>query len=431
MTIRTLIAMNPKRFAILLLCLSLLPACRSQPEAAGEVEITPAPPGSFAPGNDSGSVAVTKSTSTSLPVETSPLPQSPEVTNPPAELDSSAVSSPSTRSTGAAASTSGGGDDTFVLDGMVGQVNGRAIYARTIFIDQVNDQLTQIGIQHPGMAFRSPAVNAIALRVNEVVQNALLLGEAERDLDEREQQGLAFMVAEHRQELLRLYGRGSAAVAERALQEKRGIGLDEALEEYRSNLLVQRYLRFKLIPLINVTRRDIERYYQDHPLEFNPPPKRVLRLINTRDPEAAQQIAAALSTRSRTFEDLASSDLNSFKPAEGGKMEIVGQSPLASEPLNKVIAVLPAGQYAGPISDGDTTWFVSVESIDQPPAQSLKDAQLKIEQLLREQQFRILSQRFRQKVMDQGSYTPPELMTMRLYAIAEARYNTGLLSSAQ
>ncbi|MCC6681925.1 MAG: peptidyl-prolyl cis-trans isomerase [Phycisphaeraceae bacterium] len=422
--------MNPKRFAILQLCLGLslsllmLPACRSQSDLSSDVEITPAPPGS-----NSGSVAVVQGASTSLPVETSPLPQTPVVPPTPAEAASSAVSSASTTSANEPATSTSGGD-VFVLDGMVGQVNGRAIYTRTIF-DPIHEQLTQIGLQHPGMAFRSPAVNAIALRVNEVVQNALLLGEAVRDLDEQEQQGLAFMVAEHRQELLRLHGRGSAAVAERSLREKRGLSLDEAVEEYRSNLLVQRYLRFKLFPLINVTRRDIERYYQEHPQDFNPPPRRVLRLISTRDPQAAQQIAADLAGASRSFADLASSELNAFKPAEGGKMEIVGQSPLASEPLNKIIDVLPAGQYAGPIVDGDTTWFVSIESIDQPPAQSLKDAQLKIEQILREQQFRILSQRFRQKVMEQGSYTLPELMITRLYAIAEARYNPATLSRAQ
>jgi len=379
--------MTQARAIFLLFAIACVAACASSPPAPGPIETGPA----------AGAI------------ETSPFHAVAGANNPAAPAPAAAPAS------------------RYTLDGLVGQVNGKPVYARAI-LDPLHQQLTQLARQYAGQTFREQVIGtpgqpgALTLRVNEVVQNALILGEAERDLDEQEQHGLAMRLEEHRAELLRRYGRGSVAVAEQTLRDERDMTLAEALEDYRARIVVQRYLHQKLIPQINVTRRDIERYYHNHPEIYNPPTKRVVRLIKVVSAADAQAIADALASAGADFAELATGEFNVFK-ATGGKMQITGDGALAVPALNDALGTLDAGQHAGPFDAGDGSfWFVGVESIDRPESRPLKDVQLAIEETLRKQQFDLLRSRFMQRLYDTGSYTPREEMIARLYAIVDARY---------
>ncbi|MFW6059929.1 MAG: peptidyl-prolyl cis-trans isomerase [Phycisphaeraceae bacterium] len=310
---------------------------------------------------------------------------------------------------------------------MVGQVNGRAIYAHDV-LDPLHETLAALGrrvargeVSRP--QFRERASDLIAGHVNEIVNDALLLGEAERDLSEQERQYVRHFMRQRRDELVRKHGRGSAAVADRTLRERDGKGLEQTLEQIRQQELVRRYMRLKLQPRINVTRRDIERYYRDHHETYNPPMTRTLRLIRAVDEAAAATIEQRLA-EGASFESVAKdAELNAFQPGNGGLMaDAPGDDVFGFEPLNEALRELDAGEHAGPIDAGGSQWFLQVEAIDGGEGRSLKDAQREIERRLRLQQFRRLSAQYEQQLYERGSYDSRQEMTEQLLEIAMNLY---------
>jgi hypothetical protein len=309
----------------------------------------------------------------------------------------------------------------FAVDAMVGQVNGQAIYAREV-LEPIDAQLTALSRALPPSEFRRRATELVAGRINQIVTDALILGEAERDLSEGEQMGLQQYMKSKREEFLRYYGRGSVAVAEQTLQEQEGKSLDQKLDEVRQQTLIQRYMRAKMLPLINITRKDVERYYRENPAEFNPPARRQLRLIKAADAGAAQRIAAALQD-GQPFAKIATDRGNMFRRDDGGLMPdlIVGDEALSGE-LRTAMLKLDAGQWTGPVQHEKATWFVYVEKFERPASRTLLETQLEIEQALREQRFRVLSQQYRQRLYEEGSYNELEAMVEAVLAVVASRY---------
>ncbi|MEX1017302.1 MAG: peptidylprolyl isomerase [Phycisphaeraceae bacterium] len=301
--------------------------------------------------------------------------------------------------------------DAYTMDGMIGQVNGRPIYARTVF-EPIADQLRAIARQTSRAQFRNEAARLIAAQLDQIVTDALVLGAAERDLSEQERLGLRQMIQQRREELMRQHGQGSLALAEATLRRETGMGLDATLENFRQEVLIQRYLRRQLFPRINVTRRDIRRYYYDNLEQFNPQGQRVVELIRVRERAEADRIAAELEAGTefaRVAEDVR-------------RLDAPGEAPLAHTSLNEVMAELAAGEHAGPVEAGEAFWFIRVAELDDAEQRSLRDAQLEIENRLRNQQFRLLSEQYRRDLFAEGSYNPIDQMTASLLEIAMSRY---------
>ena len=306
----------------------------------------------------------------------------------------------------------------FVVDGMIGQVNGRAIYSDTI-LGPVHEQLGALGREMSPAAFRQEATNIITNQVRETIINQLILAEAERNLNANQTQGVSIMVRKHREEILRKYGQNSLALAERNLYESTGKTISETLRSYRERLVVDFYFRQTLNPKINVSRRDVERYYYDHPEKYNPPFQRDLRLIRVDNAAASAHILELLAA-GESFESVARSEANLFKADTGGLMENAG--PLRFEALNKAIEGRTQGQYAGPEKTDSGYWFVYIDKLTGGESQSLQDAQLEIEAIIRRQQFRRLMDQHRRNLLETGSFNPVEEMTQTLVRIAMNRY---------
>ena len=314
--------------------------------------------------------------------------------------------------------------NTHRVAGMVGQVNGEAIYASEVF-KPLREQLQSLGARLSVAEFRGRAQQLIRGRLDQLVTDSLILGEAQRDLSERQRQGLKAMMAQRREELIRKHGRGSVAVADSTLKRETGKGLEETLEDKRQQMLVQRYVRQKLLPRINVTRRDIERYYRDNEGRFNPPATRSFRLIRVADEAAADRVAQRLEA-GETFKAIAQSGLNEFQTSQGGLMEdMQGEEVFGYDALNDAMLELDEGEHAGPIAIGGQYWFVKVVKLDQPEGKPLKEVQRQIESALRAQQFRRLQEEYRRTLYERGSYNPIDQMTAALVQIAVSRYTSG------
>ncbi|GAB4187153.1 MAG: hypothetical protein Kow00105_01760 [Phycisphaeraceae bacterium] len=310
----------------------------------------------------------------------------------------------------------------YSVDGMVGQVNGRAIYARDVFDETLSQTLANWGRELPRDEFRKRAAQRIAQRLNAMVTDALIYGEAQRDLSDQERQGLTVAVTRYREQLLRKYGQGSPALAEANLLKETGLTLDQTLERWKQAMVVQRYMRQKLRPKINVTRRDIKRYYQDHYDEFNPPASRTVRVIQTASEEDASAIQQRLE-QGTPFAEAAKDPRNIFRPDDAGLIgDMAGDQLFADPTVNQTTLDLQPGQHAGPIRVGDRFWFVCVENVQQAESRPLMDVQNEIYNILYEQQLREHSERYRQELFKKGSYNPIDQMTLRLLEIAMDRY---------
>lgn len=326
------------------------------------------------------------------------------------------------------------------VDAMVGQVNGQPIYAREV-LKPLDAELEVMGRQLSPEVFRGrltrPAADGARLipdRLTGIVIDALILGEAERDLSDQEQFAVKNRLKEIREELLdRFYN--SITLAETSLRESTGQGLDETIEGRRKAMIVERYVRQKLLPKVNVTRYDIENYYSMHLDEFNESAGRKVRIVRTDSPTRADEIDAALSAGT-SFIEVASSRLNRYKPGDGGlySERTAGEQIFGPAPLNKAVLALDAGEHSTRIEHGGFHIWLFVEEIDPGQEKSLAEAQAFIRGKLQRLQYTHLFDRYRGRLFASyidslkrlqkvgGPDTSLQHMTDMLVDIAVSRY---------
>lgn len=318
--------------------------------------------------------------------------------------------------------SAGAGDD-FTIDAMVGQVNGQALYASQV-LEPLAPLLIKDSERMDADVFRVATEKNISKRVEQIVFDALLLGEAERDLSSAERTGVRLTLKQQRSELIRKHGRGSPSVADQTLLEKTGKNLEKTLLEIRQKMIIGRYVQKTIMPKINVSRKDIERYYRSHPEEFNPPTKRVLRLIRVLNEEEAAKVDVQLED-GKKFAEIAADPINRYNASKGGLMEAEGDDVFRQEALNQALVKLKEGERSPRLkidsNVGPSFWWVYLESV-QTKSISLADAQLPIERRMRLQRYQKLSLEYRKQVFRDGSHNSTKEMTRALVEIAMARF---------
>ena len=164
-----------------------------------------------------------------------PLTQAPPpATVPPAEPSQEELKPPlpAEELPSAALATPPGRRD-LVLDAMVGQVNGHPIYTNTVF-DPIEQQMVRLGQDLPRLEFRQQVEALVISQLRRIVTERLLLGEAERDLSEQEQQALRNVLKELREQTIRQFGQGVSGLADQRLRREANQTLDEKMEETRT-----------------------------------------------------------------------------------------------------------------------------------------------------------------------------------------------------
>lgn len=312
--------------------------------------------------------------------------------------------------------------DRLPLDGMVGQVNGHAIYVNTVLAD-MHPTLERLSQSERPRVFRELAREAILRRLNTIVTERLFIAEAERDLNAQELLYLRHLVEERRKELLRKLGGGSVMVAEEEAKRRHDKTLDQLLEDYRSELLVSRLMAMKIDPKIHVRRKDIEKYYHENPQEYNAPPRRTLRLILAQD-GMADEIDRLLASGKSFIEIASDARYNARQPDRGG-MFIEDESSevfFGDDAINKQILSLKAGEHTQRVTIGNQPAWVYIDDLKPGVSKTLREAQLEIEQKLFRDQKQRLTLQYREQLLERGSYTSIEEMTDRVLAIVVARY---------
>lgn len=308
------------------------------------------------------------------------------------------------------------------VEAMVGQIAGQPIYAHHV-LEGMNEQLATLGRRLPAAEFRQQALALIYERVRGLVQDALIQDEANRNLSAQQRAGLEFYLDSQREELLRKFGRGSQALAERRILEETGKTLAQNLRDIRTQVVISAYLDRTLKPLVNVTRRDIERYYRDNYETFNPATQREVQLIYADTDEDASYFLQRLHGGD-PFDQLGLDERNTY-PGRADPINIESDDAMFGPAVDPAVQSLEEGQWVGPIENRGKQWFVYLRKLDKPEGRSLFDAQVDIERALRTRQERELQIELGEKLRRGASFTDERRMTEAVLEIAAARYAAG------
>ncbi len=320
--------------------------------------------------------------------------------------------------------------DGLIVDSMIGQVNGKPIFADD-FLRPIEDRLVAVGRRSASQSdFVRLASPIVGMELRSQVQNALLLAEAESELSVEQRQGLFFFLTQLRQETIAGKGGGTEGVAASRIQEEEDVSLDQYVEGLREEQLIRKVLVEHVAPRIIVSWRDVEREYDRRAAEFNPPGR--VQLARIRLSSSRTEQVADVTARLDNGEDFLDivDDLGSPSAQRGWQEFSLPDGTLASAPISDerlmaaVSALSTKGQSTGAISMGTQVWWIHVQELERPQPRSLYDADVQ-RQLRREIRSALTTeeqQTYVSSLLEDGIYDELDAMAQRLLAIALVRY---------
>ena len=358
-------------------------------------------------------------------VSTQPQASGSTASSPPVTLE--AASTPSGQS---APEELGGtslpaGSRRVIVDSLVGQVNGRPIFANDFFLP-IADQLRALGRRSTQREFLSQAQPIIMEHLRQIVLNELFLAEAQSQLTVEQQQGI-FAWMRHIRETTIAESGGTRTGTRQQLQEREGMSIDEFVAARRDMALLQQLRRDKIEPRVIVSWRDVQREYQRRWDEFNPPATLSLariRLSTDAQVETIEQVKQRLADGEPFAEIAASLDQaedgrawQTFQMGAGGIEDIS-----LADRIKQHIIHLQVGETSEPFQHGSSTWWLHIAGIDQPEGRSLYEVQREIQASLHNRRFNEEMNNYIETLFEQGIYDELDSMLLQLLEIATVRY---------
>ncbi|MBY0307779.1 MAG: peptidyl-prolyl cis-trans isomerase, partial [Phycisphaerales bacterium] len=347
----------------------------------------------------------------------------------------------------ASAEATGTGRDV-LADSMVGQINGRPVFASEV-LDPLDDRLGRLASGVKGGRGASEWVNQAAgliqSRVEERVRDELLLGEARSRLTPEARQGLIYFLQRIDQWASGRQG-GSRERAEESVMASEGVSYEKFLAMMRDKTLIQQLIKENVTPNVRVPWRKVERFYEENQDIFNPPVRAVVRVVevDARNEALLGKVReAAAAPDPAAFRALAASADNQFRrdrvlsaDIREGRLVRPLTGPEATTPWvgnsawNAAIAALKPGEATGPVDIGPDKAWVRREADVQTPHRSLEDVELEI--LTSLTQVKENSERgvFFQQLLGKGSFTPINRMTVELLVLAAQRHLSPEIAAA-
>lgn len=332
-----------------------------------------------------------------------------------------------TEEPGADGAESGGVIEQVMIDSVVGQINGRPVFASEFFAP-MDARLSALAKTLPARRWLGTAQREIRGRLRDLVRDELLLAEFESSLSVEQRSGLLFFVAQIREKLVS-DSRGSEELLARKLQEEEGLTIGEKVESERRQAFIREQLRNKLWDKAYVPWRDVVLQYRQDEAIYLPAPTAHLRMIQVSgdDLGAIERVVAALAA-GEAFDAIAGRE-SLWRPDRGGAYdaELTGGAMENSrlfgpEALNAAAQGLRDGGVAGPVvmENGRVAW-VKLESVESNGT-SLYDAQFAIHESLRNQRLIEEESKYFQGLISRSSLSPMQDMESRLLEIAATRY---------
>lgn len=356
--------------------------------------------------------------------------------NPLGAADDAALNGVSSADSGAAQEEEGG-EAEVAIDRLVGQINGRPVFASDFFepLDarlRAEARRVQIGEATPEQ-WLSFAKSRIGRELRGLVRDELLLAEFEASLSPQERQGLLTFVRNLRETLIS-ENLGSETLANRRFSEEEGKTLEEMVKSQRNEFLIKEQLRRAVADRVYVSWRDVQMEYERRYDEFNPSGEAVFRMIwvNADDAVAIDEVETKLAA-GVPFAEVAAAH-SFFKPSEGGLYAVelseagYEETPLfQQELLENTARELDEGEFAGPIrleddaGRSDRLVWLKLEGVVRDQ-RTLAEAQLEIHDELRAARWSEENAKYLEKLITEGSVTDINDMEIRLLQFAADRY---------
>lgn len=319
-----------------------------------------------------------------------------------------------------------------VLDSLVGQINGRPVYASE-FLGPLGASLRGLALETKDEnAWRAKAAESIYKVLKRRLRDELLITESQSSFTPEQKKGLLHFVQAIREDLVSNAGGGAAVAADEAYRERKegqGRGLDEEVKSELDQEMVRLQVRTKVIPLANVSWRDVQLEYNRRYAEFNPPATAMFRVIYI--PDSKPDVLSEFTRRIEAgegFAPLASLPENDFLSKEGGQWARQFGRGFAEgiffqdREYNDAAHQLRPGQTSPPIHIKNRTAWVHLDGINSPPGKPLYDVQVRLYNELREERLQEEAERYVTRLENKGSFSDVQSMVRRLLAIAHERY---------
>jgi hypothetical protein len=329
-----------------------------------------------------------------------------------------------------------------VADSMVGQIQGRPVYASEVLdplYGRLHELSKKVAAPQDLPDWVDKSIELIAGIVKERVKDELLLGEARSRLSADERIGLIHFIQRIDQWASGQSG-GSRAQAEDEIKSRQGVDYDAYLQKQRDQVLIQELIKANVSPNVRVPWRRVERFYAENQATVNPPPYGVVRILMLDAPDAetiAKAQAAATAADGTAYHELAASAANrvngrkDFQSQQEIRVGLVVRALdkpfeqlrwVQNPEWNKLAANLQPNQAAGPIDAGGDKVWIRREADVTSTFRSLEEAQLEIYARLLQQKDIQEQSEFFGELLGKGSFTPIRQMTLELVVLAAQRH---------
>jgi hypothetical protein len=312
------------------------------------------------------------------------------------------------------------------VEGLVGQVNGRPIFAQA-FLEPIEDRLIAASSLRDRVEGRRVFIDLVRLSFKDTVDSELIVAEAESKLTPEQQQGLFAWLRSFQEETIAERG-GSRAAAEASLEAEESQSLEEFIQQKRDVALARRLMNERIEPRTIVSWRDIEQEYERRRAEFNPPP--VLKLGRIRlDPRTdGEKIAKvrSMAEGGKPFSAIAAE----LGLANGGLWQTfdypadgIAGMPF-TDAMKERLTGLAVDVPSAPLEQRELVVWLGIIALDRPPSRSLydRDVQLQLRAELEGRRRAIERERYLDTLRSRWVTDDIGEMERRLVEIALERY---------
>lgn len=306
-------------------------------------------------------------------------------------------------------------------------VNGETITVEEI-LQPIRARLVENAQTQSPNDYYAGLVKAVRDQIITEVAERLVWREAKRQLTEDTDKQIDAAVERiERDRIQREFG-GRESRYEAALVEE-GTTREKTRLRIRRRLVVQQWVRDRLLPRVSITRRELMSYYQQNQHEFTKGGRVEMFLIDiplrsllssselndaARLDDARRQARATLEEalskiRDGTlgFEDAARRYSKGLNAQSGGKWGFISE-PLQGywEAPSKQVLAFSAGQMSKVCDGPDCVYIVKAGGVDPPRVTGFEAAQPRIMEKVRQQRLSAMESEYLQSLLEQADISP-------------------------
>lgn len=313
------------------------------------------------------------------------------------------------------------------VDQLVGQINGRPVYADAFF-EPMNERFTREAARKNEREFIAFARKEIEAALWDKLRDELLLSEFQGAMTPEQRMGVLAFIEDVRRDLLS-GNLGSEALASQRLREAEGLGLEEKVQDITERRFILEQLRRAIGNRVTVSAADVRLYYEQNIDEFIPPPVAKFTIVRVPATDAARISAVEAAFASSMAFDEVAKQYSTWQPDKANAHEVTvkggayaAATLFGPAPLNDAAKALSVGQTTPRVDFKDDAYWIRLSAIDQQPGRSLYDAQEQIERKLRSDRSREEEVRYFEQLFRRGSFSDVKEMVRRLLEFAAERY---------